>query len=190
MTESLLHHIQRLVPGFAVPREQMAPFFQTRCVKKGELLLAENEPCHNLYFVNTGFLYLFYEHEGQKQVVHFAPENWWLTDYKTFSSGKPAGYAIEAIEDSEITSIHRKDYETLLGQFPLMALYFNGIHERAYGAALTKQKTFALTSKKDFYRYFLHTYPTLLPRIPDAVFASYMGVSPEMLRVLKTESVS
>ena len=190
MTRQLYRHIQQLVPGFTAEWEQLLSFVETKKVKKEELLLREGEICDTIYFVNTGCLYLFYEHNQEKQVIHFALENWWLTDYKTFCDGRPAVYAIAAMEDSEITFMSRKNYEALQLQFPLLALYFNKIHERAYGAALLKQKTFATVSKKDFYHYFKTTYPELILRIPDTIFASYMGVSPEDLKVLKEEYVS
>lgn len=190
MTEQLYLHIQKLVPTFVVPPEKIAQFFQTKQVKKEELLLSENETCDTIYFVNKGCLYLFYEGNEEKQVIHFALENWWLTDYKTFADGNPAVYAIAAMEDSEITGISRENYDTLLLQFPLLALYFNKVHERAYGAALYKQKTFATVSKPDFYRYFRNTYPELMQRIPDAIFASYMGVSLATLKIYQDTYVS
>lgn len=190
MTAQLLLHIRQLVPGFEIPEEQMSALFQTVAVTKDTLLLTEGEICDTIYFVNKGCLYLFYNQDDEKQVIHFAPENWWLTDYKTFADGKPAVYAIAAMEDSEITCLSRANYENLLFQFPLMALYFNKIHERAYGAALFKQKTYATTSKKDFYAHFRKTYPQLIKRIPDHIFASYMGVSPEVLKALRDAYVS
>jgi CRP-like cAMP-binding protein len=177
MTEQLYQHIQKLVPAFTIAEEQLTPFLQTKTVKKEELLLKEGEVCDTIYFVNKGCLYLFYEDKGEKQVIHFALENWWITDYKTFADAKPAVYAIAAMEDSEITCMSRANYDALLSAYPLLALYFNKIHERAYGAALFKQKTYATVSKPDFYRHFRNTYPELIKRIPDAIFASYMGVS-------------
>jgi len=190
MTEQLYRHIQKLVPGFEIEFEQLKLFLQTKTVKKEELLLKEGEMCDTIYFVNTGCLYLFYEGNNEKQVIHFALENWWITDYKTFADTKPAVYSIAAMEDSEITYMSRRDYDALLPKFLLLALYFNKIHERAYGAALLKQKTFVTTSKRDFYHYFKTTYPELIIRIPDAIFASYMGVSLEDLTVLQEEFVS
>ncbi len=133
---------------------------------------------------------MYYENEPGQQVIHFGLENWWITDYKAFPDGKPAFYSIAAMEDSEITYVSRKNYESLLLQFPLLALYFNRLHERAYGAALLKQKTFATMTKKDFYLYFINTYPELRGRIPDLVFASYMGVQPDDLEKFRNESVS
>lgn len=190
MTGQLYRHIQKLVPGFAADYELLLPFLQTKTVKKEELLLSEGEICDTIYFVNTGCLYLFYENNNEKQVIHFALENWWITDYKTFADAKPAVYSIAAMEDSQITFMSRRDYDALLLRFPLLALYFNKIHERAYGAALLKQKIFATRSKKDFYHYFRTTYPQLIIRIPDHIFASYMGVSMDALRILQEEFVS
>jgi CRP-like cAMP-binding protein len=190
MTDQLFLHIQQLLPGFTIPREEMAHFFETISVEKGTVLLSEGDINNTIYFVNSGILYLFYEDKGKKEVIHFALENWWLTDYKTFCDGKPAVYAIAAMEDSEITCISRQNYDAMLLRYPLMALYFNKIHERAYGAALYKQKTYATTSKQDFYNYFRRTYPVLIQRIPDDIFASYIGVSPEILRQLQANYLS
>lgn len=190
MTEQLYRHIQKLVPGFAVEQVEIDPFFQIKQVKKEELLLSENEICDTIYFVNKGCLYLFYENNEGKHIVHFALENWWITDYKTFPDGKPAVYSIAAMEDSEITCMSRKNYETLLSAYPLLALYFNKIHERAYGAALLKQKTFATLSRREFYYYFRNTYPELTERISDAVLASYMGISLETLKALQDQQIS
>ncbi|MBZ4188130.1 Crp/Fnr family transcriptional regulator [Niabella beijingensis] len=190
MTEQLIRHIQQLLPDFIPPREEMRSLFRTRSVKKEELLLEEAMLCNDIYFVNRGCLYLFYNYNNRKEVIHFALENWWLTDYKTFGDENPSVYAIAAVEDSEITSISRKDYEQLLLHVPMMALYFNKIHERAYGAALFKQKTYATLSKEDFYRYFSTTYPAFLQRVPDALFASYMGVSTEQLIAIRQALIS
>lgn len=190
MTEQLYLHIKKLVPGFTASQQDIEPYVQTRLVKQGEVLLKEGDTCNEIYFVNKGCLYLFYEGDGDKQVIHFALENWWITDYKTFADTRPAVYSIATMEDSEITCINRKNYETLLLKYPLLALYFNQIHERAYGAALFKQKTFATTSKKDFYRYFKTTYPDFMRKMPDAIFASYMGVPLEVLKQLQDEYIS
>ena|ERR1700744_1495352 len=190
MTEQLRLHIQKLLPGFIIPWEQMTHFFQTVAIKKDVLLLDEKEICDSIFFVNKGGLYLFYNQNDQKQVIHFAIENWWLTDYKTFSDSKPAEYAIAAMVDSEITCLSRADYEELQLKFPFMALYFNKIHERAYGAALLKQKTFATVSKKDFYHYFRNNYPHLTPIVTDTILTSYMGISMEDLQTFKDTDVS
>lgn len=190
MTEQLYRHIKKLVPSFNTGWDAIQSGFHTRSVKKDELLLKEGDVCDTIYFVNKGCLYLFYEADGHKEVIHFALENWWITDYKTFVDSKPAVYSITAMEDTEVTFINRKDYEAILLQQPSLAFYFNQIHERAYGAALFKQKTYATVSKKDFYHYFRTTYPDLMRKMPDDIFASYMGISIEALNQLQEDFIS
>ena len=60
MTEPLYSHIQQLLPGTSIPREEMAHFFKTITIQKDTLLLNEGEICDTIYFVNKGCLYLFY----------------------------------------------------------------------------------------------------------------------------------
>ena len=154
MTDLLVKHMQSLLPNFTVSKDKILPFTGTQHVKKGELVLKENEPCDSLYFVTKGCLYMYYEQNNTQQVIHFALENWWITDYKNFATQSPAVYSIGAMEDTELITMNRHQYETLLNQYPVIAIYFNKIHERAYGAALLKQKTYATTPKDEFYRYF------------------------------------
>lgn len=190
MTPQLIQHIQQVLVGADFQVTEIAHFFTEKAVTKGTILLTEGEDCKEIYFVNKGSLYLYYEQNSIQEVIHFVLENWWMTDYKTFSDGKPAVYAIAAMEDSELTVISRANYEAMLCAYPLMALYFNQIHERAYGAALFKQKTYALVSKPDFYFNFKRNYPAILQRIPDAIFASYMGISVVELENIKAISIS
>lgn len=190
MMNPLIRHMGRLLPGIFINAEDVLSYTTIQNLKKGEVLLKENETCDAIYFVAKGCLYLYYEQEGTEQVVHFALENWWITDYKTFASRGAAVYSIAAMEDSELVVMTRRQYEDLLNQYPVIALYFNKIHERAYGAALLKQKTYATLSKEAFYRYFKSTYPEMIARIPDAIFASYMQVSLEELTQLKAAFIS
>ncbi|MGE9313575.1 Crp/Fnr family transcriptional regulator [Niabella sp. CJ426] len=190
MTDVLIKHMQSLLPNVTVSKDSILPFTRAQFVKKDELILKENERCDALYFVTKGCIYMYYEQNNTQQVIHFALENWWMTDYKTFATQSPAVYSIRAMEDSELIVMNRHQYEALLNQYPVIAVYFNKIHERAYGAALLKQKTYATTSKEEFYRYFKNTYPDIIARIPDPIFASYMQVSLEELIHLKQSGIS
>src|SRR5690606_3019021 len=115
----------------------------------------------------------YYPHSGENHTIHFALENWWLTDYKSFPNTDNVRLHIAAVEDSIVAVIDKKSYDALLLKHPLLAVYFNDIHQRAYGAALLKQKTYATTSKEDFYSYFKTTYPILIQKVPEPIFASY-----------------
>jgi CRP-like cAMP-binding protein len=99
--------------------------FETKAFKKKGILLEEGKRCSSCFFVVKGCLRLFFtDHKGVEQTLQLALENWWITDYKTFCDGKPPVYAIAAMEDSEITFMSPKNYETLQLQFPFIGLVF------------------------------------------------------------------
>lgn len=106
-----------------------------------------------------------------------------MTEYNAFLGTDPAGFGIETMEETEVLMITRENLDQLLVDYPFMGIYFNKIHMRAYAASLQKQKTFPMTSKKDFHAYFFRTYPDLVIRFPNEVLASYMGISMDEFNV-------
>lgn len=190
MLQILQSHILKLVPQLKDSIDGIMPHFSIEEFRKDEELLTENAFCEKLFFVCRGMLHLYYTFSDEKHVIHFALENWWLTDYKTFPDIKPATLGIAATEDTTVAVISKRDYDALLLAHPLLAVYFNSIHQRAYGAALHKQKIYATISKKDFYSYFKNTYPELYQRIPSHILASYIGISSETFREFEVGYIS
>ena len=190
MLQVLREHILRSVPQLVHEMGDILPYFSLEQFKREAILLDENSKADRLFFVCKGMLHLYYPHSGDNHTIHFALEKWWLTDYKSFPNTDNARLLIAAVEDSIVAVIDKKSYDALLLKHPLLAVYFNDIHQRAYGAALLKQKTYATTSKADFYNYFKTTYPTLIQRVPESIFASYMGVSLKTFKKIKAEHLS
>lgn len=190
MKQVLCEHILKSMPQLDNEMDDILPYFSFEDLKSEEVLLEENAKADRLFFVCKGMLHLYYTHSGENHTIHFALENWWLTDYKSFPDTNKAQLSIAAVEDSTIAVITKESYDTLLLKHPLLAIYFNGIHQRAYGAALLKQKTYATSSKEDFYSYFKTTYPTLMKRIPEHIFASYMCVSLKMFKKIQGRNIS
>lgn len=185
MPNQLYHHIVKLVPAFEKEVEKVLPYFKKQSFPKNHILINEGNAVDEFYFVLKGCLQIYFTDEsGNKNTIHFAIENWWVTEYNAFLGAPAAHFNIAALEETEVLVIKKEKFEQLLFDFPFMAIYFNKIHIRAYGAALQKQKTYAVTSKKDFHYYFCTHYPDLVKRFPDDVFASYIGISIEELDVL------
>lgn len=180
MSESLKQHITRIIPHFEKELDTVLDYFKQKKIAKGEVIVTANAEVDTFYFVNKGCLHLYYyDNDGHSQTIHFALENWWITEYNAFYGNPKAEFEIAAIEDCELLTISKVEFELLLRKFPDMAIYFNAIHMKAYGAALLKQKVASTTSKKDFHYYFMTHYPNFVRRIPHDILASYMGISIE-----------
>ena len=187
MQAQLHNHIIQLVPSLQKEAGEIAASFKQENYGKGEIVVREGQAVSKLYFVNKGCLHLYFtDSDGSQNTIHFALENWWMTEYNAFLGNPQAAFGIGAIEDTEAMTIAKDEFDQLLIRYPLMGAYFNIIHMRAYGASLLKQKTFATVNKKDFHLYFTTHYPAFVKRVPHTILASYMGISPEELAVFNS----
>lgn len=191
MSLNLKNHISRFAAFNPEELENIVSRFKRISLAANENIVIEGAPCSRFYFVNAGSLRLFFlSNSNTEQTIHFALENWWITDLTAFNTGKGADFSIQALEKSDVSFIEKAAFDRLLTDYPTLGLYFYHIHQRAYAASLYKVKSTAKTSKEDFYAYFTTTYPDFVKKLSNEVLASYIGVSCEYLEELKSASLS
>ena len=184
MKNQLRDHIVKLVPDFEKDVDKVLHYFEEQNFSKNHIVIDEEDAVDQFYFVIKGCLHIYFKnHQGNENTIHFAIEDWWVTEYNAFLGTNPSSFGIATLEETDVLMITKENFEQLLVDYPFMGIYFNKIHMRAYGASLQKQKTYPMTSKKDFHAYFCKTYPDLVKRFPEDVFASYIGISTNELRV-------
>ncbi len=159
-----------------------------RCVnlKKNEFLLKEGQVCKSLYFVEKGCLRMFFVNKkATEQITQFALENWWLSDYFSFTDRIPTDYCIQAIEKSEILAIDSHIYDDLLREIPQLEKYFRIIMQKAVAASQHRAKLQYQMSKEEFYHHFVTSFPEFNQRVPQYMIASYLGLTPEYVSELR-----
>ena len=118
---------------------------------------------------------------GTEQIIQFAIDNWWLSDYMSFDKQTPSGFYIQAVEDTELLCLDRSTQEQLFKKVPQLESYFRIVFQRAYAASLVRiQYIFCLT-KEERYHHFNNAYPEFVQRIPQYMLASFLGFTPEFL---------
>ena len=191
MHEKLINHINTLVPAHDGLLSAAPDYFKEIKLKKKEILLQEGQTCNYNYFVVKGCLRLYYiNNKGVEHTTQFALENWWLSDYIAFQTGRPASFYIQAVENSEILAIDHKSLEKLYKLFPCVESYFRIIYQKAYAASQLKAKYFNDYSKEELYNHFSKSYPTFINRLPQYLIASFLGFTPEYLSEIRKRSVS
>jgi len=155
-------------------------------IKKKEYLLKEGQVCKEIHFVEKGCLRLFFINEkGTEQTTQFALENWWISDYMSFDRQNPSTFYIQAVENSEITSLDSSLQEDLIKKIPQLEKYFRLMLQKAFAASQIRIKYLYELSKEDSYQQFISLYPGFVQRIPQYMLASYLGFTPEYLSELR-----
>ena len=160
--------------------EELTAKFKPKKVKKGELLLIQGQVCNKVYFIKKGCLRLYYIANDVEITVWFSFENNSAIELSSFLSGKPSDYFLEAIEDSEIGSLHKSALTNLYERHPELERIVRVFWEDVI-LHLLKRLT-ALQKDSAEKRYLdLMNQPIYLQRIPQKYLASYIGVTPTSL---------
>ena len=189
--ENLKKHIRRFAAISDKDFTEIEKFFVPADVPKKKNILIEGKVCTSNYFVVKGCLRLFFINDkGVEQTVQFALENWWLSDYTSFSNRKPSGFYIQAVEKSELLSLDFSSQEEMLKKFPLMERYFRLVHQRAHAAFQFRIKSLYSVSREELYHQFNKLYPEFVQRIPQYLLASFLGFTPEYLSEIRSKRIS
>lgn len=187
-TNALLIHIRKFVPFSKEEEEILIPYLKVKSLKKKDYLLKEGQVCIANHFVAKGCLRMFYiTEEGNEQMIQFAIDNWWMTDYMSFDAQKPSQFNIQAVENSEIIYFEKKMLEDLYNKLPKMERYFRIIIQKAYAASVMRLRYIFTQSGEERFRHFNESFPDFVQRVPQYMLASYLGFSAEFLSKIRAK---
>jgi CRP-like cAMP-binding protein len=187
-TDALLVHIRKFVPFSKEEEEILISYLHIKSLKKKDFLLKEGQTCAANHFVASGCLRMFYiTEEGTEQMIQFAIDNWWMTDYMSFDTQQPSQFNIQAVENSEIVYLEKKKMEELFAKLPKMERYFRIIIQKAYAASVMRLRYIFTQSGEERFRHFSESFPEFVQRVPQYMLASYLGFSAEFLSKIRAK---
>ena len=165
---------------------QFCDLFKLKKIKKKKLLLQKGEICKFEGFVIKGLFHIYHlNKKGEKQVLYFAIENWWVTDIDSFTNQTPSDLFIEALEDSEILLISKTDKEFAYENLPQVEKLFRIMTQKTH-VALQRRMIDNLSKTADQrYLDFIAKYPNLQLRLTNLQIAAYLGISHEFLSKIR-----
>ncbi len=191
MSQILTAHIARFIKIEESSLTDILNYFDRLNVHKRENLLKEGKVCKSNYFVEKGCLRLFFINEkGVEQTTEFALENWWMSDYTSFTKKTTSEFYIQAVENAEVLALGFDAQEKMLKSFPQMERYFKIMHQRAHAAAQFRIKVLYNLSGEQLYYQFSNAYPEFVQRVPQYLLASFLGITPEYLSEIRKKRIS
>jgi len=190
MYSNLIKHIGKYIELDDNSIEVLKKYIVPQTYKKKEFLLKDGQICRSIYFVDKGCLRMYFVNDkGTEQITQFAMENWWMSDFFSFTDNNPSSYFIQAVENSEILSIDNQLFEALLKELPQMDRYLRIIMQRAVAASQLRIKYMYELSKEEFYIHFCNSFPEFVQRVPQYMIASYLGLTPEYVSELRKKKI-
>jgi len=178
MTKLLKQNIAAHIELSDTETEAFCNLFQHKTIKKKNFLLREGEVCKFEGFVVKGLFRVYHiDQNGFEQILYFAIENWWITDIDSFTNEKPSQLFIEALEDSEVLLISKKDKEFAYSNLPKIEKLFRVMTQKTH-VALQRRMIDNLSKTAEFrYIEFAEKYPQLIQRLSNIQIAAYLGIT-------------
>nr|WP_315238581.1 Crp/Fnr family transcriptional regulator [uncultured Flavobacterium sp.] len=153
---------------------------------KKTIILKEGDICKTINFVQSGTLRAFYrDQQGKESTIMFAVSDWWITDMACFINQQPAILNIETIEESYMLHLQKDDLDHLYLKIPKFERFFRIIMQNAYiREQLRVIQNLSLTAEQRYY-IFLEKYPQVVKQVTQKQIASYLGITPEFLSMIK-----
>lgn len=186
--DSILHNITKNTSLDKGESNLFTSLLQSKELEKGALLLKEGQACTVLNYVDAGALRAYcIDDKGKEATIMFAIKDWWITDMYCFVNGKPAMMFIEAIEKSTILQLRKEDLDILYVKVPKFERIFRILMQNAYTREqLRTIESLSMTAEERYER-FMNKYPQIIPHLTQKQIASYLGITPEFLSVIRRQ---
>lgn len=157
-----------------------------KSIKRKEFLIIKGEVARYTYFIVKGGLRNYkIDENGVERIAYFAIEDYWISDLYSFITETRATSFVDAIEDTEVLLISKRNLDKLYVQVPKFERLFRILYQNFIVAQNDRiMQNISLTADER-YTNFLTKYPQLVQRIPQKQIAAYLGITPEFLSMLR-----
>lgn len=163
-------------------------YFKPLSAKKKELIELEGDPVKRMYFVVKGHLRVYFlKPDGAEVTRRFAFENRFSTCLVSFISGEPLMESTQAIVDTELLYISRKDFYHLVETIPAWENFYRKYLEGAYVTNTNRLQSFITLDAYQRYQLLLQENPEVILRLSNKLVANYLNISQEALSRLKSK---
>ena len=178
MTTLLQKNIAAHISLSETEMESFCNLFEYKTIKKKSFLLREGEICKFEGFVTKGLFRGYHKDKnGFEQILYFAIEDWWITDIDSFTNEIPSQLFIEALEDSELLLISKKDKDFAYENLPKIEKLFRIMTQKTH-VALQRRMIDSMSKTAEFrYVEFVEKYPQLIQRLSNIQVAAYLGIT-------------
>ncbi|MCP4121817.1 MAG: Crp/Fnr family transcriptional regulator [Bacteroidetes bacterium] len=147
--------------------------------QKGELLIRAGETKKEIWFVLKGLVRAYYVKEnGQEMTPFFWSENEITAPWEAIYMNQPSQLNFEAVEPTLIVAGDFVAFRTLVNTNPRIQKAYMEMMEQILSATLMQSQSFRNEKPEDRYIHLQQENPQLVPRLPQKLLASFLGITP------------
>ncbi len=189
MFADYLNRLNEISPLSEDTKGLLSENLQSQEYKKGEYILNFGETCKHIYFVNKGFIRIFYYKNGVDITEWFASEKHFFFSISSYFNETPSKLIIEVIEDSEIIMQSKAGFEKLRkSNIEITNLYIELFSKSLIGSQ-KRMESIQFETAKERYQSLLVEKPSILKKVPLQFIATFLGITKETLSRIRTKNL-
>lgn len=182
----LIAHVSKHISLSKDEIDFFSSLVNSKKLEAGSFLLREGEVCRCQTFVSKGCLKTYYQdNNGFEHITDFSIEEWWAHDLYSLFTQTASKSNIKAIVDSEVLQVYKDDLELLFKEIPKFERFFRLLFQNAYISQRNQINSILSESAEERYISFIRKKPYAEKRFSQKDIASYLGITPQFLSVLK-----
>jgi CRP-like cAMP-binding protein len=190
MIEKIRQNIEQKI-NQSLTDDEIILFFDllsSESFSKKDIVVSEGKICSSIYFIESGSLHSYLtDSNGEVHTIQFGFEGYWISDLFSFLSDKPALFTIEALENTQVYSLSKVNFEKACNEIPKFERFFRILIQNAY---VHSQQRLAHTFSEDAEQRYLDLIkkqPLISQKVPQYIIASYLGIKPQSLSRIRNK---
>ena len=181
MLREYLNALDSVSPLSKESKEALSEHISVRKVDRGDFILKFGEICRHIYFVDKGFVRIFYYKDGKDITEWFADEKQFFFSIGSYFQHEPSQLIIEAIEDCEIIQLSKEGQDRLRMSNLEISNLIIGFYTRSLILSQKRMESLHFETASRRYQNLIARQPNILHKVPLQHIASFLGITQETL---------
>lgn len=145
------------------------------------VLLQQGDVSKFIYFVKSGCLRMYTNHNGNEITTQFFFEGKGVASMESLHTGEPSEFTMESLELCTLCVMGREKFFNLVENDEGFKNWFNQLLLNRFFYYSKHLLTFLKNKPQERYNELLVKHPQILQRVPQHYIASYLGITPVSL---------
>lgn len=186
----LIEEISKTAKPSVEDINSLPTYFIPSSATRNSVLEEQDKIPRYLFFVNSGFMRLFYYDEnGEEQTTYLCSPSGFIASFSALINQKKATENVECITDCELLKISYGDAKQLIEKSECFKDYFLHMFEKSISSAGFRANDLAVLNAEQRYQKMIDQQPQLIQNIPLQYIASYLGIKPQSLSRIRKQFI-
>jgi len=186
--KTLISKIKDSIELSSEAEEYLLSISKEKKVKKGDILIQEEQTVNHTFFVTDGCLRSYcLDKSGKEHTLQFAIKNWWISDFIAIYDNAPGTLIVECITDATVIEFNSQQLNDIHAIFPEFETFQRKNLERHMVSLHKRILNQLQLTALERYDLFLEQYPDVEQYTPNYHIASYLGITQQSLSRIRIE---